>query len=167
MKTESIILAEINPFLWILFTWAAIFLFFSGISFWLWTKGNRIKKELKKNPETRFFENVEIHVVSKSKMSYNLSIPCKMIVAVTSGEIHLLPGKFNVFIFTNLIPSSVNLKTNDLEANSLFSKSIQLKFDTNSLRAFFKPLYLLRTEFECTLTCQNAKQREELLHLIT
>jgi len=46
-------------------------------------------------------------------------------------------------------------------------QGLQLKFDTGSLQAFFKPFYLLRTEFECTLTCQNAKQREELLYLIT
>jgi len=163
---ESVILAEINPFVSILLMWFGIFLLFGGISFWLWLRGNRIKKELKKHPETRLFENIEIHVVSKSKMSYNFSIPCKIDVIVSPNEIHFLPGKFNVFILTNLIPASVNFKTIDLEIKPLYSKTIQLKFNTNSLRAFFKPLYLLRTDFECTLTCESEKQREELLLMI-
>lgn len=166
MKTEGLILAEINPFLWIVFAWATIFFFFAGISFLLWRKGNRIKEKLKINPEIRFFENVEIHVVSKSKLSYNLSIPCKIDVAVDKEKIYFLPGRFNVFLLTNLIPSSVNFKLGRVEAEPQFSKTVQLKFDTGSMQTFFKPFYLLRTEFECTLTCQDMKQREELLYLI-
>lgn len=162
----TLIYSEINPIFYLLAVWIGIFLFFGGISFLLWLKGNRMKSKLKKNPEVRFFENVEMHVHSKSKLSYNFSIPCKMTVAVKPDEIHFLPGKFNVFILTNLIPSSVNLKTNDLEIKPLYSKTIQLKFDSNSLRAFFKPLYLLRTNFECTLTCESEKQREELLLMV-
>lgn len=162
----NLIYSQINPFLPIVFCWIGIFLFFAGISFWLCRKGNRIKRNLKTDAETKFFQNIEIHVVSKSKLGYNLSIPCKIDLAVGHDEIHFLPGKFNVFIMTNLIPSSVNFKTHEIEIHPEFSKSLKLKFDTDALQAFFKRLYLLRTKFEITLTCQSNKQRQELLEFI-
>ena len=161
----NLIYTQINPFLPIVFCWIGIFLFFGGISFWLFKKGNRIKRNLKTDPEMKFFQNVEIHVVSKSKLSYNFSIPCKIDLAVGRDEIHFLPGKFNVFILTNLIPSSVNLKTNEIEIYPEFSKSLKLKFNSNALEAFFKKFYFLRIDFECSLTFQNSEQRDEFLKL--
>ncbi|NLN33656.1 MAG: hypothetical protein GX159_08690 [Flavobacteriaceae bacterium] len=161
----NLIYFQINPFLPIVFCWLGIFLIFAGISFWLFKKGNRIKRNLKTNPEMKFFQNVEIHVVSKSKLSYNFSIPCKIDLAVGRDEIHFLPGKFNVFILTNLIPSSVNLKTNEIEIYPEFSKSLKLKFNSNALEAFFKKFYFLRIVFECSLTFQNSEQRDEFLIL--
>lgn len=157
----NLIYAEINPFVPILLCWLGMFLFFAGISFWLFKKGNRIKRNLKTDTEMKFFQNVEIHVVSKSKLSYNFSIPCKIDLAVGKKEIHFLPGKFHVFLFTNLVPSQVNFKLSLVEAEPQFSKSIQLKFGSDMLEAFFKPLYWLRTHFECTLKFQNSMERSE------
>src|SRR5690606_37933647 len=129
-------------------------------------KGNRIKRNLKTNPEMKFFQNVEIHVVSKSKLSYNFSIPCKVDLAIGRDEIHFLPGKFNVFILTNLIPSSVNLKTHEIEIHPEFSKSLKLKFNSDALQAFFKKFYFLRIDFVCSLTCESEQKREDLLQVI-
>lgn len=154
--------AEINPLIYIGGMWFCIFLFFAGISFGLWIYGNRKKKELLMNPEFQLFKQIEIHVVSKSKLSYNFSIPSKIDVWVGKDEIHFLPGKFNIFLLTNLVPSSVKSVSTNVKSEKQFSKSIQLKFNSDSLQAFFKPLYLLRTDFECTLTCQNTEQRKEL-----
>lgn len=157
--------SQINPFIYIVLCWAGIFLFFAGISFWLWRKGNQTKKKLKAHPEARFFENVEIHVVSKSKLSYNFSIPCKIDVAVFRNEIHFLPGRFSVFLFTNLVPSSVNMSLNSVEVKEKYTQSTLLKFNSDALEAFFKPLYWLKTHFECSLRFQNSAQREEFLNL--
>ena len=162
----NLIYSQINPFLPIVFCWIGIFLFFGGISFWLFKKGNRIKRNLKTNPEMKFFQNVEIHVGSKSKLSYNFSIPCKIDLAVGHDEIHFLPGKFNVFILTNLIPSSVNLKSHEIEIHPEFSKSLKLKFNSDALQAFFKKFYFLRIDFECSLTCESEQKREDLLQVI-
>lgn len=161
----NLIYSQINPFLPIVFCWIGIFLFFGGISFWLFKKGNRIKRNLKTNPEMKFFKNVEIHVVSKSKLSYNFSIPCKIDLAIGRDEIHFLPGKFNVFILTNLIPSSVNLKTHKIEIHPEFSKSLKLKFNSDALQAFFKKFYFLRVNFECSLGFQSLEERKEFLYL--
>src|SRR5690606_36355574 len=139
-----------------------IFLFFAVISFGLWIVGNRKKNELLMNNEYQLFKQIEIHVVSKSKLSYNFSIPSKIDVLVGKDEIHFLPGKFNIFLLTNLVPSSVKSVSTNVQAELQFSKSIQLKFNSDALQAFFKPFYLLRTDFECTLTCQSSEQREEL-----
>lgn len=161
----NLIYSQINPFLPIVFCWIGIFLFFAGISFWLFKKGNRIKRELQADSQFTFFQNVEIHVVSKSKLSYNLSIPCKIDLTVGRDEIHFLPGKFNVFILTNLIPSSVNLKTHEVEIYPEFSKSLKLKFDSDALQAFFKRFYFLRIDFECSLGFQSIEERKEFLNL--
>jgi len=158
----TFIFSETNPLIYIIGAWLSIFIFFAGISFGLWVVGNRKKKELLMNPEYQLFEQIEIHVVSKSKLSYNFSIPSKIDVWVGKDEIHFLPGKFNIFLLSNLVPSSVKSVSTNVQAEMQFSKSIQLKFNSDSLQAFFKPFYLLRNDFECTLTCQNAEQREEL-----
>jgi len=156
---------QINPFIYIVLCWAGIFLFFAGISFWFWWKGSRIKQKMQADSQFQFFQNVEIHVVSKSKLSYNFSIPCKIDVAVGRDEIHFLPGKFNVFILTNLIPSSVNLKSHEIEIHPEFSKSLKLKFNSDALQAFFKKLYFLRIDFECSLGFQSIEERKEFLNL--
>lgn len=163
----NLIYSQINPFIAIVICWLGIFLFFALISFWLWSKGNRIKRSLKTDPETKFFQNVEIHVVSKSKLSYNFSIPCKIDLAIGHDEIHFLPGKFNVFIMTNLIPSSVNFKTHEIEIHPEFSKSLKLKFDTDALQAFFKKFYFLRVEFECSLAFQNSEDRKAAMEKLS
>lgn len=162
----NLIYAEMNPFLVIVLCWVGIFLFFAGISFWLFKKGNRIKRNLKTDPEMKFFQNVEIHFVGKSKLSYNFSIPCKIDLAVGRDEIHFLPGKFHVFILTNQIPSSVNFRNQDFEIHPEFSKSLKLKFDSDALQAFFKKFYFLRIDFECSLTFDSEEQRESILQVI-
>src|SRR5690606_13184177 len=158
----TFIFSETNPLLYIGGIWLGIFLFFAGISFGLWIYGNRKKKELLMNNEYQLFKQIVIHVVSKSKLSYNFSIPSKIDVWVGKDEIHFLPGKFNIFLLTNLVPSSVKSISTNVQAEMQFSKSIQLKFNSDSLQAFFNPFYLLRTDFECTLTCLNEPQRQEL-----
>ena len=154
--------AEINPLIYIGGTWLGIFIFFAVISLVLWIFGNRKKEELLMNREYQLFKQIEIHVVSKSKLSYNFSIPCKIDILVGKDEIHFLPGKFNIFLLTNLVSSSVKLVSSNIQAKVLYSKSIQLKFNSDSLQAFFKKFYLLRTDFECTLTCINEQQGQEL-----
>src|SRR5690606_21515682 len=158
---STFIFAETNPIVYILVAWLGIFIFFAVISFGLWIVGNRKKKELLINPEYQLFKQIEIHVVSKSKLSYNFSIPSKIDVLVGKDEVHFLPGKFNIFLLTKLVPSSVKSVSTNVHAEMQFSKSIQLKFNSDALQAFFKPFYLLRTDFECTLTCINEQQRQD------
>ena|SRR5690606_18804813 len=158
----NLIFTETNPLIYIGGMWFCIFLFFAGISFGLWIFGNRKKKELQMNSGFQVFKQIEIHVITKSKLSYNFSIPSKIDVMVGEDEIHFLPGKFNIFLLTNLVPSSVKSVSTNVKSEKQFSKSIQLKFNSDALQAFFKPFYLLRTDFECTLTCQSSEQREEL-----
>src|SRR5690606_16153757 len=135
----NLIFAETNPLIYIGGIWFCIFLFFAVISFGLWIVGNRKKNELLMNNEYQLFKQIEIHVVSKSKLSYNFSIPSKIDVLVGKDEIHFLPGKFNIFLLTNLVPSSVKSVSTNVQAELQFSKSIQLKFNSDALQAFFKP----------------------------
>jgi len=116
----NLIFAETNPLIYIGEMWFCIFLFFAGISFGLWIVGNRKKKELLMNPEYQLFKQIEIHVVTKSKLSYNFSIPSKIDVLVGKDEIHFLPGKFNIFLLTNLVPSSVKSVSTNVKSEKQF-----------------------------------------------
>lgn len=162
------IFAKTNlDFMFLVYVWGGVLLLFMLFSLYVWVKGNNIKNKLKKeNNGVSLFSGIEFHRLAKSKIAYNVSIPVKIDVAIDENYIYLLPGKFRIFLFNNLVPSQLNRKNTSLILEPQFSKSIRLNLDSSSIEnKMGVNTFFGKIKFECTLTCIDTDQRDKIISL--
>lgn len=145
-----------------LFIFGGFFLLLLCYSLFLVNRGKKFRKNLEKLPKVTFYESVEFLVFSKSKINYTSSLLTKIEVAVDDKNIYIYPRRFHATLFSSMPPLSMYFKSKSFQCEKLYEKTILIKTNAEHLNHpyFWTPFF--KTDFELSLTFQEAAMRNEL-----